>query len=358
MQGLAGGGNHSCAVVKGSVQCWGDNNFGQLGDSSTNNSDIPVVAQGLVGVQTLVAGHNHTCALANGGVQCWGDNVQGQLGIGSTTVQSWTPVAVQGLDGGVQALAAGYSHTCALVNGGAQCWGDNSTGALGTGTTIDSELPVAVEGLTAGVEALAAGEHFTCALVNGGVECWGSNSNGQLGNASPSGADAGSNVPVAVLGLDAGVQAIAAGASSACALVNGAIVCWGSNQAGQLGDDSFVDSPSPVPVSTLVSGLQAVVVGGGSGGTGHTCALVNGAVDCWGDDASGDLGINDTTGRIVPVTVDGLEGGVQLLTSGDFQNCALVNGDVWCWGANSDGQLGDSSFAAGLLPVPVAPWAP
>ena len=92
------------------------------------------------------------------------------------------PVQVQGLGSGVQALAAGGAHTCALVNGGVQCWGLNSFGQLGNGSALDSWVPVAVQGLGSGVAAIAAGADHTCALVGASVQCWGDNANGQLGS--------------------------------------------------------------------------------------------------------------------------------------------------------------------------------
>lgn len=180
---------------------------------------MPVSVQGLAsGVQAVAVGTFFTCALVNGGVQCWGDNSNGQLGNGTTTnssvpvevegltsgVQaSWRPVQVQGLSSGVQAIATGYVHTCALVNGGVRCWGSNYYGELGNGSTtypdanVGIAVPVEVVGLASGVQAIAAGEYHTCAVVNGGVQCWGRNVSGQLGNNSTGE----SHVPVAVVGL-------------------------------------------------------------------------------------------------------------------------------------------------------------
>ena len=132
---IGAGGYHACAIVDGGVSCWGDNSFGDLGNNSTLPSDVPVAVQGLGGsAQALAVGADHACALVNGGVQCWGDNGNGELGNNSTTASS-VPVAVVGLEGpdsGVQALAAGQLHTCALVNGGVLCWGGNVGASSGT----------------------------------------------------------------------------------------------------------------------------------------------------------------------------------------------------------------------------------
>jgi len=347
VQAIAAGGNHTCALVSGGVRCWGSNGHGQLGDNgSPADSPLPVQVQGLTsGVQAIAAGSDHTCALASGGVQCWGSNGHGQLGNGGSPTDSPVPVQVQGLTYGVQAVAAGGAHTCALVNGGVQCWGSNGNGQLGNdGTPTDSPVPVQVQELTRGVQALAAGFYHSCALANGGVQCWGYNGAGQLGN----GAVADSHVPVQVTGLSSGVQAIAAGYEHTCALVNGAVKCWGSNSNGQLGNGSTADSHVPVQVTGLTSGVQAIAAG-----YYHTCALVNGGVLCWGQSTFGQVGDGSTTDRHTPVQVQGLTSGAEAVAAGFYHSCAVVNGGAQCWGYNNDGQLGNGSKTDSHAPVQV-----
>jgi alpha-tubulin suppressor-like RCC1 family protein len=158
------------------------------------------VVTGLGGRATaLGAGDRHTCALlADGRVQCWGYNRAGQLGDGTTTQRS-TPTTVTGLGGRATALAAGWSHTCALLaDGRVQCWGNNSLGQLGDGTTTQRSTPTTVTGLGGMATALAAGGEHTCALLEGGrVQCWGYNSAGQLGD----GTTTSRSTPVTVVGL-------------------------------------------------------------------------------------------------------------------------------------------------------------
>lgn len=108
----------------------------------------------------IAAGDQHTCAVVNGGLLCWGDNEYGQLGNNSTD-SGYAPAAVQGLSTGVQAATAGVYHTCAIVNGGVRCWGQNKIGQLGNGSTTDSHVPVAVQGLSRGAQAVAAGDYHT-----------------------------------------------------------------------------------------------------------------------------------------------------------------------------------------------------
>ena len=162
-------------------------------------------------------------------------------------------------------------------------------GELGDGTNSASAKPVDVQGLTSGVAAIAAGSDHTCAITTAGaVKCWGYNREGQLGN----GTTTNSPVPVDVTGLASGVTAIASGmldssyGGHTCAVTaSGAVKCWGLNDHGQLGDGSSANASSPVDVLGLASGVKAITVCGD-----HTCALTSGGVVlCWGNNVSGQL---------------------------------------------------------------------
>ena len=197
-----------------SILCWGYNGMGQLGDGTASNRSTPTMVSGLSsGAVGIAAGEFHTCALkAAGGVVCWGYNGFGQLGDGTTTNRS-TPTPVSGLGGAGLALAAGLYHTCALTTaGGVVCWGSNSYGQLGDGTATQRLSPTPVSGLSAGVAAIAADRYHTCAMkTDGGVVCWGSNQFGQLGD----GTRTDRLVPTAVQGLESGISAIAVGRTTA-----------------------------------------------------------------------------------------------------------------------------------------------
>ena len=300
---VAAGGEHTCALLtSGGVMCWGNNEYGQLGDGTAGEDEYETTPVGLSSdIQAISAGTYHTCALlTSGGMKCWGANWVGQLGDGTTT-DMVIPVDVSGLSSDVQAIATGAHHTCAVLgSGGMKCWGRNANGQLGDGTTTDWTTPVDVVGLSSGVQDIAAGWWHTCALLDsGGVKCWGSNSSGGLGD----GTTENKTTPVDVSGLSSDAQAIAAGWDHTCALLtSGGVKCWGNNEYGQLGDGTTDDKTIPVNVFGLSSDVQAIEAGGL-----HTCAVLDsGSVMCCGYNGSGQLGDGTKENKATPVDVSGL----------------------------------------------------
>lgn len=348
---VAAGGDHTCAVTSdGVVSCWGSNAFGQRGTGGPSEQTEPADVSGLgLGAFAVSGGSNHTCALTSAGAaMCWGLEDQGLLGNGGNTSQT-APVAVAGLNSGLVALSAGAAHTCAVTsNGAAVCWGSGDQGQLGNGDRADQDEPVQVSGLSSGVVSVAAGGRHTCAVSSeGAVLCWGDNAEGQLGY----GGSADQDEPVGVSGLSSGVVAVAAGAYHTCAVTTqGAVLCWGWDNSGQLGNG--IDSGSrrvPVAVSGLTSGVATVSANGA-----HACALTfEGAVQCWGDGRSGQLGDGQASNRTAPVAVSGLSSGVVSVSAGTRHTCALTSeAVVKCWGDGSSGQLG-SNVGASYVPLDV-----
>ena len=245
---ISAGNDHTCALLtSGGVKCWGLGDDGRLGNGSSDEHDSPVdvvSADGstdpLSGVTAISAGGSHTCALlTSGGVKCWGKGANGRLGDGNTGDHD-SPVDV--VSSGVTAVSAGTSHTCAVVSGGAQCWGYGRFGILGDGDTDNhsENRPQGVNNLGdgSGVTAVNAGDFHTCAVVSGGAKCWGYGGNGRLGD--------GDTMPNAILDdVDdledgSGVTAVGAGNLHTCAVVNGGVKCWGGGSLWPVGEREYL----------------------------------------------------------------------------------------------------------------------
>jgi alpha-tubulin suppressor-like RCC1 family protein len=346
---------------------WGENGYGQCGNNSTTSSSVPVAVTmtGVLNGRTVVAiaaGQSYSLALcADGTLAAWGMNDRGQLGNGSGSNSS-LPVSITtsgALSGKVVvAIAAGATHSLALCTDGTlTAWGYNGSGALGSGSNSDSSLPVAVDtsGVLSGriVVAIAACNGHSLALCSDGtLAAWGSDGAGGLGN-----------VPVAVTtsGALSGrtVVAIAAGNDHNLAVCSdGTLVAWGQNSSGQLGNSG---TPSNVPVAVTTSGVfsgKAVIAV--AAGYSHSLGLcADGTLAAWGSNDFGQLGNNSTTtsNEPVAVTASGVLNGktVVAIAGGSQQGRALCSeGSLTAWGRNYYGQLGNNSTSNSMVPVAVS----
>ena len=282
----------------GRLYAFGSGQDGQLGNGTTMNVTTPVETDMPPGVvaTAVAAGWNQALALTStGAVYAWGLNRYGELGDG-TTKNSDVPVIVDFPPGvTITQVAAGAYHSLAVSSTGAvYAWGLNSDGQLGIGTTIDQPTPSLVT-LPTGVLAhdVAGGDVDSLMVAtSGAVFAWGDNSYGELGDGSTSP----SSVPVAVqLPADTVATAVAAGGSSPTAQPPGgqyslvltslgSVYAWGSNALGQLGDNSTVSSSTPVE-SEVAKGVSMVQIAAGAN---YAHAQTStGAIYYWGTQARG-----------------------------------------------------------------------
>lgn len=273
---VSSGLSFSCAQsATGTVKCWGQNNYGQLGvgDTTPRGDDITDLTSDWANVslgagltaKKITSGVTHSCALLNDKtVKCWGRNNVGQLGIGSTTSQGHNGTTlganmlrpVHGL-GDIADIATGGDSTCAISEAGrAKCWGLNSQGQLGVGDTINrgttldsmgSALPDLDLGSGYKILSIRMGRTHSCGVLERQfdgrrrLKCWGQNNYGQLGlghttNIGVSAGQMGSFLPEVALGDDFDVFDVALTNTSTCALaLDGRAKCWGRNNVGQLG---------------------------------------------------------------------------------------------------------------------------
>jgi len=319
---IAAGGSYNLALTSdGQVYAWGANSSGELGNNSTTDSLTPVAvnSSGVLAGKTVVAiagGGGHSLALTpDGQVYSWGYNFSGQLG-NSGTIDSLVPVAVNtsGVLAGktVTSIAAGANHSLALTSEGlVYAWGYNGLGMLGNNTYVDySLLPVAVS--TSGalfgktVVAIAAGEGHSLALTSDGlVFAWGDSTDGQLGNNTTTYSLA--PAPVNTSGELSGktVTAIAAGANHSLALTSdGLVYAWGANASGQLGNSGTTNALVPVAVSTTGALAGKTVVAISAGNEDSLALTSDGQLYTWGSNSYGQLGNSGTTTSTVPVAVN------------------------------------------------------
>lgn len=348
---LALGANHSCFTKQdGTVKCWGYGSDGQIGNGKSEQyNTTPQTVIGINNPLMLSAKGHFTCALLQDRtVQCWGKDNQGQLGNDKKLENQTKPVLVSGLEN-VIAISTGYSHACALLEDNTvKCWGNNGgkkSGYLGVGSTNKQEpLPMAVQELI-GVTHIVAGKDYSCALlVDQTVQCWGANGYGQLGignyqnQSTPRQTSHHSGVSILAIGYQSGFTKLS----------NTSLQAWGDNsdyQLGYSGSTGELTAPTNVLYSLDIAKQIAP-------GESHSCVLESAnTVRCWGANNYGQLGRGsigeDSTpypGYVKSGNSWGILQGVEELVSGADHSCAWLGEDrVRCWGYNRYGQVGDGT---------------
>jgi alpha-tubulin suppressor-like RCC1 family protein/predicted small lipoprotein YifL len=263
------------------------------------------------------------------------------------------------MDSLLSAVAATTGRTCALsARGTVYCWGGIAFPVPGITDGPETAIIRTAVRLPTALSAarLVAAPVHTCLLTEAGsAYCWGSNDSGQLGNDTVTTiCSAGyvcSWLPVPVLG-GLSFNTIAGGDYGTCGITTSQLAyCWGENAHGEVGDGSTILRPTPVPVSGGLS-FRSIAVG-----REHACGVTTDSLAyCWGNNGDGQLGIGaaDATPHTTPQPV---VGGLHLtaISTGAFHTCAVTaGGAAYCWGRNTSGQVGTTTCGAPPCSTPTS----
>lgn len=328
----------ACAVRgDGTVWCWGETFMYPIGIAPT-----PTRVPGITNATKVSVGVDFVAALLrDGSAVAWGDNDHCQLGQPMSGPQDM-PAPILRVLGAID-LATGGSTGCMIdMRRSVYCWGNNSSRIFIPEPMITCVAgPAPMSNLPNGIAEIALGGGHGCALQESGtVLCWGSNEQGELGDGTRTSRLDARPVP----GLS-GIQHISADYLGTCAS-DGRVRCWGTTIPVPPPDGNVRESPGPPMLSDVVNL---------SGGRHFGCAVVRtGSVWCWGYNALGQLGDGTRTTRFDdPVQVVGIDDAIQVAT-GDSFACALRRGgSVYCWGSNNRGALGDGTTIDHGIPAPV-----
>ena len=371
------GPSHICAIDNGQLKCWGNNSAGQLGSSPASLSSSKTVSL-VNSIATysygVSLGDQHSCSIIGSNLNCWGNDDFHQLGRGSpysgnvinclniTNTNTCQNVGCKLSDpcvGNVTAtscsnssnqcnfdFASGICHmtstspyscqgttsySCELINSQNDCsnlgcdWANSSCHSSGANFTSSGSNPLAVSGINGVVMSVASSANSNCAIIESQVFCWGNNSSGQDGSIS-------TRVDIAskVAALENAKQ-VSVGKSHSCAVNNDQAYCWGANDKGQLGNGSSSLTPNPQPQVVALPNVTKVVTGDY-----FSCALnSSGIVYCWGANDVGQVGVGAITTKEMSPRMVSFPSRVIDISSGGSSACAISSDFItYCWGYN------------------------
>ena len=357
------------------IYSWGNNDFGQLGRSSTNQFS-PVQVTGAGSLSAFSAGASFALGIQTNGTPIgWGINTFTQLADGSTTQRN-PPVTSTQITGLVPAVtvtqvSAGADFSLWRTSGGnVLAQGANNVGQAGnnsftTPVTSPSFVRVSGGGNLANITAVSTLNQHSLALTTGGtVQAWGLNDKGQIGNNTQTNQSAAVTVLKSDLNPLTGVTMVSAGGQHSLAASGGNAYGWGQNDSGQVGNGTNTTTLTAVLVQTVNGPLTDVAAV--AAGFNHSLALTTtGQVYSWGDNANGQLGVNSNANSSVAALVGGALTGktVVKIAAGFNHSLALTSdGQLYAWGLNTSGQLGQGVASTNpydpLYDVPTLVTAP
>lgn len=330
----------------GTVWCWGNNGFGQLGNASTSPSSAPISVALPLPAKSIASGEQHVVVLMpNGTLYAWGRNDLGQLGIGNFQSIRNTPALVQA-QRDFKEIACGGNHTLAIkADGSLWSWGHNNGGQLGQIVGNNQNLPVRI-GARNDWRWITAGELHSIAVDNqGNIYSWGGNDVGQLGDGSNTNRNT-----LAMLSQESEYwrTIVAANKHSAAIKNNGSLWLWGN---AHLGSTGFGDTtPRLLPVRLGIDSNWSAYQ---SAAAHHLALKANGTLWAWGQQNLAQLGLGDTITRNQPTLVHSSIAWLSFATGSSFSVAIKSDGTLWTWGNNANGQLATGNFSSTLAPQQV-----
>lgn len=324
----------------GTAWSWGSNANGQVGDGTVTNRSSPVAV--LEGISFKQISRDSSSVMGvdgNGNVFAWGLNTNGQLALNDVTPRS-SPVVIAANPNGTKwrQISVNANYGVGMDSGGlAYSWGLNTNGQLGDGTVTTKSSPVLVLGSKQWRQIFNGPANSLGIDSNGDAYAWGNNANGELGtnDVTPR------SSPVLVVGARKWKQVGCFGSSQSSSFgidVNNDLYAWGYNVSGQLGIGNVTPKSSP---TLVLGGLKWKSIA--NTGTPISWAMgiaTTGDAYAWGDNAGGELGLNDVTPRSSPVLVVGGRKWLQLAASSTSAFGIDSTGSAYGWGVNNLGQLG------------------
>ncbi len=331
-------GNKNSAVIttNSDLYCWGKNDCGQVGNGTEVNQASPQKV--LSNVKSVFYNNVRWAVITiSGDLYCWGKNNYGQVGNGATINQT-SPVKILS---DVKSVCLGYKNNAAItINEDLYCWGENNYGQVGNGTTIKQTSPIKVLG---NIKSVSLSDYNSAAITtDGDLYCWGKNDDGQVGN----GITINQARPIKIL---SNVKSVSlSGYNSAAITENGDLYCWGSNGYGQVGNGTTKNQLKP---KKILSNVDSVFWEERNG----AAITTDRDLYHWGDNTFGQIGNGTIADRgALPVKPIKILNNVKLLNL-DFYlpcyNAVTINGDLYCFGQNGQGQVGNGTTKTQITPV-------
>ncbi len=379
---------HGSAASYGQLYGFGDNRYGQLGNTTNNGTDKPnptptlVTLPGAVGPVVQAATGSSSLALtATGQLYAFGENEFGQLGNETNNLEyepnpTPTPVTLPGASGPVTQVAGDSGFSLAVTSTGQlYAFGNNWFGELGNSTNNGiyayeanpTPTLVTLPGKIGSViQAAAGGGQSLVVTSSGQLYAFGENLWGQLGNETndgPSAYEANPTPTLVTLPGEVGpVTQVAAGLAFSLAVTeSGQLYAFGENINGELGNptNNFELKPNPTPTLVTLPGEVGSVVQVAAGYN-FTLALTSGdQLYAFGDNRCGELGnsTNNRTWAANPtptlVTLPGASGRITRLAAADEYSLALTStGELYAFGCDFSGELGSPPGQEQLEPRP------